>query len=174
METLTQFINRRLAELAMDERPLREELARIETERDQLQRAALAAGVSIGAVEAGVAGSVGRSPRRAPETTIKDAVIEVLREQDKPLTALEILPLINAKLGVDYPRTSLSPQLSRLKSDGIVRRMGTRWTHRQLWTLPEGAETDEASEAQSRPDTSEASGLQPEQQGREAGPGGGA
>jgi len=43
------------------------------------------------------------------------------------MTALEILAAINLKFGTDYPRTSLSPQLSRLKADGRIEREGIVW-----------------------------------------------
>jgi len=126
---LSQFIIRRLSELAASEMPLRQAIAEIEAEREQLRRAGNAAGVDIaGHFDSDLAPTISRAPRRTSEATIKDAVLEVLRESRQPMTALEILPFVNAKLGLDYPRTSLSPQLSRLKNDGLINRDGSLWS----------------------------------------------
>ncbi len=64
---------------------------------------------------------------RASIATIKEAVVAVLDEAGRGLTALEILPKINERLGVDYPRTSLSPQLSRLKAEKEIHLVGKHW-----------------------------------------------
>jgi seryl-tRNA synthetase len=50
--------------------------------------------------------------------TIKEAVLEVLKDHADGMTALEILDEINARFFAGrITRTSLSPQLSRLKDD---------------------------------------------------------
>lgn len=66
-------------------------------------------------------------------------MIDILNEAGRGLTALQILPLVNQRLGVEYPRTSLSPQLSRLKADGLLMREGV------LWSLAKAPQTKEAS-----------------------------
>ena len=70
--------------------------------------------------------SLSRLPSRfnvksQPLPTIKQGVIMVL-EKAAPdgLTALNILERLGNELGMHYPRTSLSPQLSRLKSEGKI------------------------------------------------------
>ncbi|KGJ65713.1 hypothetical protein BJA5080_08307 [Bradyrhizobium diazoefficiens SEMIA 5080] len=66
-----------------------------------------------------------------------EAVLEVLNHKPNGMTALEILDEINAKyFGGTIVRTSLSPQLSRLKNrDGKLELRGDRW-----YRLPEEPE----------------------------------
>ncbi|ABA03416.1 hypothetical protein Nwi_0148 [Nitrobacter winogradskyi Nb-255] len=131
METLREFITRRHKELDELEAPLRQQLAAIADEREELRRAALAAGpppMRPANTVTQQADEGRRSRRTIPEKTIKDAVVEVLRAKGSGMTALEILAAINLKFGTEYPRTSLSPQLSRLKADGKINRDGIVWT----------------------------------------------
>ncbi|AMJ62277.1 hypothetical protein [Bosea sp. PAMC 26642] len=159
MTTLQEFLHGRMNELATDDASLRRKLALNEQEREQLQKAAKAAGLhlkpiteapppppatyvlSVGtsqgrATTQGVGMTVSRRP--IPEKTIKEAVLEVLGVLGTGLTALDLLSAINAKFDTDYPRTSLSPQLSRLKAEGKITRLGN------LWSLaPDAPETNE-------------------------------
>ncbi|KQU54880.1 hypothetical protein ASG72_04535 [Bosea sp. Leaf344] len=147
MPTLQEFIHGRMKELASSEQLLRHQLKAIDAERTQLRAAAQAAGLhvelaseaegpktfgpfSVEAIEAEFMRLLGRLPskRGIPEKTIKEAVIEVLEVIGGGLTASDILAAINAKFGTDYPRTSLSPQLSRLKSEGKLTREGNLWS----------------------------------------------
>ena len=137
-ESLKEFIVRRRAELDAAEQPVREQLDDIAREREELRRAALAAGIET-VSDAGSSRTISRSPRRLPEKTIKDAVIEALDETGRGMTALGLLARINNKYGVDYPRTSLSPQLTRLKNDGKIERRGNVWY--LLGQAPQKAET---------------------------------
>jgi hypothetical protein len=61
--------------------------------------------------------------------TIKQAVLQVLKHEPAGLTALEILAAINSQFFEHkILRTSLSPQLSRLKdNDRKVTLRGNRW-----------------------------------------------
>lgn len=59
--------------------------------------------------------------------TIKDYVVQVLSESKRGMSALDILTAINERFGKDYDRTSLSPQLSRLRQDGVVGLRGPIW-----------------------------------------------
>ncbi len=132
-ETLTDFISNRLTELRAREKPLRQELEDIVREIEQLQRAADGAGILVDglapiATVPAAAHTSAFTRRSVPEKTIKEAVLAVLKESTTGLTALDILDRINAHLGVNYPRTSLSPQLSRLKADGLLRREGNIWS----------------------------------------------
>lgn len=104
------------------------ELASIEEEIAQIERAAEAANISLIVPddEHGFTEKSVRSRIRLPKT-IKDAAIEALDEKKLGMTANDILKVVNEKLGTDYPRSSLSPQLSRLKSEGIVYREDDRW-----------------------------------------------
>lgn len=146
MATLQEFIQLRMQELASSEQLLRQQLKAISAERGQLRAAAQAAGLyiepvaeppseepggpfSVEAIEQEFARLLGRPIRRTiPEKTIKEAVIEVLSAVGGALTANDLLAAINQKFSTDYPRTSLSPQLSRLKSEGRLTREGNRWS----------------------------------------------
>jgi hypothetical protein len=59
--------------------------------------------------------------RRQFNKSIKEMVLEVLAPGALML-AMDILHDIKAKFGVEVERTSLSPQLSRLKTDGLIDR----------------------------------------------------
>jgi hypothetical protein len=63
------------------------------------------------------------------QLTIKQAVIEVLKDHSEGMTALEILAEINTRyFGGSIIRSSLSPQLSRLKNDdGKIDLKGNKW-----------------------------------------------
>lgn len=57
-------------------------------------------------------------PRRRKSPSIKNMVMDVIHDSDRPLHAVEILQRINSKNELNIPRTSLSPQLSRLRQEG--------------------------------------------------------
>tara|TARA_R110001606_G_scaffold275969_1_gene424168 strand:- start:1187 stop:1801 length:615 start_codon:yes stop_codon:yes gene_type:complete len=61
------------------------------------------------------------------ELTIKDMILEVLGPIPEGAEALTILQFIKDRFGKDLERTSLSPQLSRLKRDGILDLDGKAW-----------------------------------------------
>jgi len=66
---------------------------------------------------------------KASKPTIKQAVLEALKHKPEGMTALEILSEINTRyFGGEILRTSLSPQLSRLKdNDRKIILRGNRW-----------------------------------------------
>jgi hypothetical protein len=64
--------------------------------------------------------------RRQFAKSIKEMVLGVLQDGTVKL-ALDILRDIKEQFGADLERTSLSPQLSRLKADGFVRREEGYW-----------------------------------------------
>jgi hypothetical protein len=66
---------------------------------------------------------------KSAKPTIIQAVLEVLKRRPDGMTALEILAEINARyFEGKIARTSLSPQLSRLKDrDGKIDLRGERW-----------------------------------------------
>jgi hypothetical protein len=164
-ENLKDFITRRRIELDELESPLREQLDQIALERDQLRRAALAAGI-VDESFAGSSGPAMRSPRRIAQRTLKEAVVEILMTRNgKGMTAREILMAINSGYSADYPRSSLSPQLSRLKSDRVIRRRGN------MWFLD--LKKTEAPDPDLLKGESGASDTDPEAHGVEAAPGGG-
>ncbi|WP_187147997.1 hypothetical protein [Nitrobacter winogradskyi] len=66
---------------------------------------------------------------KRPQITIMEAVVEVLKDRPEGLTALEILAEINTRyFGDRIIRSSLSPQLSRLKDrDHKIGLRGKKW-----------------------------------------------
>lgn len=118
-ETLEEFIRRRISEID-------EACAALNSERGQLVIAAAAAGIDV-PPPLGVQLAQRRAPPRATSGTIKKAVLDVLLRHDRPMQTQEILREINQLLETNYPRSSLSPQLSRLKADGKVTHDGTAW-----------------------------------------------
>jgi hypothetical protein len=67
--------------------------------------------------------------KQPPRITIKEAILATLDHKPDGLTALEILGELNEKYyGGELSRTSLSPQLSRLKDrDNKITLRGERW-----------------------------------------------
>lgn len=59
--------------------------------------------------------------------SIKDYVVQVLSDSQKGMVALDILAAINERFEKNYDRTSLSPQLSRLRQDGVLGLRGPVW-----------------------------------------------
>lgn len=67
-------------------------------------------------------------PEPTHDLTIKQGVLIVLqRVAPKGLSALSILERLRVELNMDYPRSSLSPQLSRLKGEGKLSLQGRMW-----------------------------------------------
>ena len=123
-ETLSEFIARRRQEIAVAEEALKEHLRALAAERLQLARAV-----------------VGVKERRKPRGVIKRAVLELLEQNPDGMDALTILVTINYRLGSNFERTSLSPQLSRLKEDGFVS------LNRKIWKLAATTSAHEISPA---------------------------
>lgn len=113
LETLTEFIARRRQEIAVAEEALEGQLRALAAERLRLARAATASA----------------KKRRQPRGVIKRTVLETLKYAPEGMDALTILFTINYRLGSHFERTSLSPQLSRLKEDGFIT------LNRKIWKL---------------------------------------
>ncbi|MER8636794.1 HTH domain-containing protein [Mesorhizobium sp. M1182] len=78
---------------------------------------------------------------------MKEAAVQVLREATGGLTTNELLEIINNKLGTTFARSSLSPQLSRLKGDGILyREEDGRWILASDPSLNENGASEDAPE----------------------------
>ena len=73
------------------------------------------------------AGQVAR-PRLRSKKTIKQMAVDMLCDKPNGATAIEIIELIHERFGVDVPRASISPQLSRLKLDGEVEYTNNKWS----------------------------------------------
>lgn len=123
-ETLAAFIARRTKELDDEELPLRQRMEQIKAERDQLRRASLAAGIEADAFAGSEKPKRGRRPRSG---TIKTVVISILTEAARPMAASELLHRLNEAQGTTLIRSSLSPQLSRLKQEGLIKLTDGYW-----------------------------------------------
>lgn len=166
-ETLADFIRRRKGELDAQEQQSRAKLDAIAQERKQLSAAAAAAKVELEPASAEKPEEERNAAfRRAhllkaarSRWTMKEAVVETLRQTGLGMTVGQLLEEVNRRLGSSYERTSLSPQLSRLKADGIVKRDGNVWSLAE--SGPKNTETgddpgqDQQSPAPSRPTTNE-------------------
>ncbi|WP_448786376.1 hypothetical protein [Brucella intermedia] len=72
-------------------------------------------------------GSYTRNGVKIRRGSIKDYVVQVLSDSQKGMVALDILAAINERFEKKYDRTSLSPQLSRLRQDGVLGLRGPVW-----------------------------------------------
>lgn len=88
--------------------------------------------------------STPREATRAIGMTLKEMILLVLRTRHRGADALTILDEINARWNVGLERTSLSPQLSRLKAEGKLHLIGKVWSLAQQDEAPD-AETSRAS-----------------------------
>ncbi|HUZ32162.1 MAG TPA: hypothetical protein VMV19_08700 [Xanthobacteraceae bacterium] len=120
MKNLKDFLAGRRVQIASEIGPLVDERAKLDTKIERLRtelaeidRAAQAVGLERRKPE----GQLIAEHRHTPPMTIKEAVLLILSEHSEGLTALEILAEINARFALGIVRTSLSPQLSRLKND---------------------------------------------------------
>ena len=162
-EKLEEFIARRLPELDEAEKPFLVGLAAIRLERLQLKRASLAAGFAAKSL---AEPDRPRKTRKAQTGTIKEAVVAILAEASMGMTALDLLEKLNARNSSNLLRSSLSPQLSRLKQEGHI--MLTN----KLWHLPD-QKIEPSDHNLFEGNGSEGSKLETHAKDREAGSGGG-
>jgi hypothetical protein len=107
-----------LRELIEEEIPLREQLNEIDRQKKELEKTARVIGLD---------NTYGQGTAERQPKTIKEAVLEILGRYPMGLTAMDILREINASLNTSYARTTLSPQLSRLKHEGKIMQSGIVW-----------------------------------------------
>ena len=126
MKDLRIFLNSRRNELLETIKPLEAEIAakqrQLDTFRKELadiDRAASAIGMVNGLRQP--------TPSEKSKPTIKEAALSVLRRNPAGLAALDILRQINEQFQMSIVRSSLSPQLSRLKADKLIRQDGIVW-----------------------------------------------
>ncbi len=115
--SLREFISRREAEI----RELRSQLL---AELRELKAAKTA-------IESGDETAPFKSDARR-EPTIKEMIISVLTERRGQGTAEQMISWILEDFGRSVLRSSLSPQMSRLKQDGKLRDVGGVWMLTQL------------------------------------------
>lgn len=130
MSDLKKFLQKRVDEaqkqldaLRKQDIDLQRQIIKLERELTDLTNAARA----IGIVKGLPTDKVLTARRRKPPITIKQAVLQVLKEHPEGLIALDILKKINERHALGIVRTSLSPQLSRLKGDRKIVNRGNLW-----------------------------------------------
>lgn len=104
--------------IAKREKDIREQMRTLRQELDELR--AVRRSLELGAnTPAEVQSSHGH--------TIKDMVKSILSKAQRGLSAQDLLVAIEAEFSAKIERTSLSPQLSRLRKDGDVRLEDGLW-----------------------------------------------
>lgn len=142
-----------------DKISLREFIEKRETEIKELRAALLAELRELRAAKAAIEGahassSSAQSSGRGSRMTIKEMVLYVLEKREKCGTSEEIIAWIRDDFGQEVVRSSLSPQLSRLKDHDeklTLDEDSGQWCLRN----PQGAVSlDEESEANLKTDAS--------------------
>lgn len=116
-------MQRRL-EIEHQESALKAQLADLLVEKAQVNRAAIAAGFDAKPTSGSEVKKRGPKPRHG---TIKEAVVEILTAQGRGMVAIDLLADLNHRNGSTLLRSSLSPQLSRLKDEGIIQLTDGYW-----------------------------------------------
>ena len=125
-ESPLEFLERKRRAFAEQESNLREQIASLQVKLNDLQKEREQVEAALVAIRNQAAH--GRHPDMGPPLTIKEGVMEVLeRITPKGLPAIAILERLKADFDMHYPRTSLSPQLSRLKAEGKISLRGNTW-----------------------------------------------
>lgn len=113
MATLRQFLADRRTAIHAEIKALRAELREIDA-------ASAALPIADSAVSAPP-----RASRAGP--TLKELAVEILQRNSEGLEANDIREEMRLKYGVTVKRSSLSPQLSRLAKEGVIRRDDHKW-----------------------------------------------
>lgn len=113
MATLRQFLADRRTAIHAEMKALRAELREID-----------AASAALPMADSGVSPPP-RASRAGP--TLKELAVEILQRHSEGLEANDIREEMRLKYNVTVKRSSLSPQLSRLAKDGVIRREGHKW-----------------------------------------------
>ena len=119
MTTFEQFLRDRYATLQSQRSGLVAQLKAVQKEIDEIEKASRASGLAV-AEQKPAPRTIEIEPKQVAPRTMKEATVDTLRKFPDGLPATEILPVVNKLLGTDYPRSSLSPQLSRLKREGVI------------------------------------------------------
>lgn len=159
---LRDFIEQRMREITAAEEPLQQQIWNIKAqlealsaERGELYQAGAAIGMFDGSSPSETPPAEASRPAEAGRTsspTIKEAILAVMDGAEYPIGAHEILFEMNRRFEWSVPRTSLSPQLSRLKAEGKIILEGRQWRLAQ-----EGEQNTEASDQEPERSQSEAS-----------------
>lgn len=137
MTTLRDFLAGRRSEIQTQIKALRSELREIEA-----ASAALHENRGSTAPNATAKNSRGSGP------TLKEMAVAVLADHTNGLEANDVLDRIAERFGVQVKRESMSPQLSRLAREGIIRRGGhNKWLLKAIASTPD-EESQEADDSE--------------------------
>lgn len=118
-------------ELTNMQRLLRNQLGRLTNEIESVKLQLRDVDTAIAAIDGNFKSSNVAPARTKNENverkTIKDMVLEILAVMPDGAEATELLSFIDERFEVTLPRTSLSPQLSRLKKERLVSLEGKVW-----------------------------------------------
>ncbi|MGB6228655.1 MAG: hypothetical protein WBF53_00830 [Litorimonas sp.] len=118
MVTLREFISNRQAEI-------QSQMSALRSEQSELK-------VALAALEGDAAqGGARRQPNLSNRLTIKDMIVDVLGKRRDGGTSDDIIEWVKEVHGAEVPRSSMSPQLSRLKSEGAI----TLDNSNKIWRL---------------------------------------
>ncbi|WP_136649210.1 hypothetical protein [Paracoccus aeridis] len=137
-ESLISTLTRRAQELHREITLLQARLKEIESLRDLLLQETPK---KSGAPETSAEGEAASTPAQRPsrKLTIKDMALDVMKRRGREsASAREILSWINNDFDRNLERTSLSPQLSRLKDSGEL----TYNPHSKMWLLPSDRQSE--------------------------------
>jgi len=145
MPDLRLFLTERKKEIRDDYEPLSERRRALRTELDEVTMRMLRLKKELDEIERAEQAIAGLEPEPKVELTIKQAVLKVLEQESRPMSALQILAAINERyFDGKIARSSLSPQLSRLATnDKKIKYDGRMWLLRS--ENEEGPEDSEPS-----------------------------
>lgn len=121
------LLHRRREELIKLRARVRAHLQQIDDELESIEKAAAAISFDFETAINQTEENAEKLKRPIPGMTMKEASIEILEKHPGGCTATEIRFLMRDMFGMNFERSSLSPQLSRLKFDGVVTRRDGRW-----------------------------------------------
>jgi chromosome segregation ATPase len=145
MTDLRLFMSQRKKEIQEEFDPLAERRRSLRAQLDEVTTRMLRLKTELDEIEKAEQAIAGHEPEPKVELTIKQAVMKVLEQERRPMTALQILAAINERyFDGKVARSSLSPQLSRLaNNDNKIKYDGRMWSLRS--ENEEGPEESEPS-----------------------------
>jgi chromosome segregation ATPase len=128
MSDLRDYLESKRGEVRKKMLPLETSTASLRTELSSQDAKLKALAKELADVEKALH-ALGKKPKSESEISIKEAILLVLADMPNGLTSAEILQAINDRhFGGTVVRTSMSPQLARLKNDDHkIRQRGERY-----------------------------------------------
>jgi hypothetical protein len=128
MSGLREYIEKRRDEIRKQMEPLEASTAELRTILHTAEAHLRALAKEATEIERALQ-AIGKRESRDNEITIKDAILKALAEAPGGLTSSDLLATINDRFFEGtLPRTSMSPQLTRLKNDDHkIKRRGERY-----------------------------------------------